>query len=557
MLSEGVTAPSVVLPGYVDGDRERVDLGAALGDGIVVLAFYPADFNPACSMQSADLGDLDLFTMQKDVSVFAVSPDSTYSHEAFAERYGLRVPLLSDVDGEAAAAYDVELETETGEPLCQRAVFVVDHRGEVVYAWATDDLEERVDVDPVKRAVGDIGGDETALERYRLGVERYAEGREAFTGAMADYEDREWIPARSGFAEAEPAFAEAADHLDTAVRFAETATFETVADRAEEKADTLRHAADWLSESADALAGGRGKQGAEYRDDAERLIDTASDLPDPPEPDAFSLSEAGIESDDSVVVGSGDDQAYTVQDDAAAVGSDLAVDDAALDAAVEGEGEGEYANGTADGEYANGTTEGDAVDGDLEMDVDLADDGDEAGDTQAAAAGGTDQGGSYARGGGAGPTEGSAIEGDTVEGDLEMDVDLTADDTPKRYGGEDEPDAGDADAGADDGGAGAGDTETHAGDAGTGAGGAQAGAGTGSSVSGEGAGGDASGADGGERPGAGGEPGTERGPGGEADTESDPAGEEAVEELELADPTDGEDDEDEDDERADWDIPGQ
>ncbi|MEF8851420.1 MAG: hypothetical protein V5A28_03225 [Haloarculaceae archaeon] len=32
MLSEGAIAPSVVLPGYVDGERERVDLGASLGD---------------------------------------------------------------------------------------------------------------------------------------------------------------------------------------------------------------------------------------------------------------------------------------------------------------------------------------------------------------------------------------------------------------------------------------------------------------------------------------------------------------------------------------------
>jgi peroxiredoxin len=481
MLSEGATAPSVVLPGYVDGERERVDLGAALGEEIVVLAFYPADFNPACSMQSADLGDLDLFTMQKDVSVFAVSPDSTYSHEALAERYGLRVPLLSDADGEATAAYDVELETETGERLCQRAVFVVDHRGEVVYAWATDDLEERVDVDPVKRAVGDIGGDETALERYRLGVERYAEGRQAFTGAMADYEDRDWMPARSGFAEAEPAFAEAADHLDTAVRFAETAAFETVADRAEEKADTLRHATDWLEESADALAGGRGKQGAEYRDDAERLIDAASDFPEPPEPDAFSLTEAGIESDDSVFVDPGDDRAYAVEDDAA-VGSDLAVDDATLDAAVDSEGE-----------YANGPAEADAVEGDLEMDVDLTDDAP-----------------------------------DRYSEDTDTDA------------GEAEPDTGDAKTRAAETGVHTGDAETEVD--------VEAGSSAETTGSSDSIGSERGGADGrDERP--------ERGA--EAGTASDPADEGAVEELDLADPTDGEDDEDDEDERANWDIPGQ
>jgi len=531
MLSEGATAPSVVLPGYVDGDRERVDLGAALGEEIVVLAFYPADFNPACSMQSADLGDLDLFTMQKDVSVFAVSPDSTYSHEAFAERYGLRVPLLSDADGEATAAYDVELETETGERLCQRAVFVVDHRGEVVYAWATDDLEERVDVDPVKRAVGDIGGDETALERYRLGVERYAEGRQAFTGAMTDYEDRDWMPARSGFAEAEPAFAEAADHLDTAVRFAETAAFETVADRAEEKADTLRHATDWLEESADALAGGRGKQGAEYRDDAERLIDAASDLPEPPESGAFSLTETGIESDDSVVVDPGDDRAYAVEDDAA-VGSDLAVDDATLDAAVDSEGE-----------YASSPADGDAVDGDLEMEVDLTDEGSEDGETREIEAGESDTSGTYARGGGEGSTEPSSIESDTVEGDLEMDVDLT-DDVPDRYGGDTDTDAGAAES---DTGTRPAETGTPARDAGTEVD-TEAGSSAENTGSSDDAGSDTSGVDGGDE---------HPGPGAEASTASDPAGEEAVEELDLADPTDGEDDEDDEDERANWDIPGQ
>ena len=464
MLSEGAEAPAVELPGYVDGERERVDLGAYLGEGIVVLTFYPADFNPACSMQSSDLDGLDLFTMQRDVSVFAVSPDSTYSHEAFAERYGLRVPLLSDADGAAASAYGVDRETETGEPLPRRAVFVVDHRGTVQYAWATDDLSEPVDVGPVKRAVGDIGGDETALERYRAGVERYAEGRTAFTEAMADYEDREWMPARSGFERAEPAFADAADHLDTAVRFAESEVFETVADRAEEKADTLQHAADWFAQSADALGGGRGKQGAEYREDAERVIDAASGLPEPPESDAFTLTDAGIDVDDSVTVDSEGDRrepsdgasgATASREGARAadsgVDSDLALDEAAFDDAADGD--------------APETTEGDTVEGDLEMDLDAVDGEDDR----------------YGEGEGTEtPTEAAAASGA--------------------------------------GGAGGGNEARAAGGEST--------------------------------------------PGGDADGSQDGnAGEDAmaedIEELDLADPTEGEEEEGDDDERADWDIPGQ
>lgn len=484
MLSEGAAAPAVDLPAYVDGERRRVDLGDHIGAGIVVLAFYPADFNPACTMQESDLGDLDLFTMQKDVSVFAVSPDSTYSHEAFAERYGLHVPLLSDREGEAADAYGVATENEVGERLVRRSVFVVDHRGTVQYAEAAADLETPVDVGPVKAAVGSIGGDDTALERYRVGHDDYAEGRAAFRAAMADYEDREWMDARSGFEDAEPAFTAAADHFDTAVRFAETADFEAVVDRTEEKADTLAHAASWLADSADALASGRGKQGAQYREDAQRLLDTATDLSEPPESDAFRLTAEGIELGDSVVVDPDDEEGYEWRaDDADGVDTGLAVDDADLDAAVAGE--------TDDYEP---TDEPDTVEGDLEMDldaVDAADDGDDE----------------------------SATEGSTVEGDLEMDLDaVDAAAGEGEAGGESDGPEGSADAG------------------------------TGSDAPSPAREGPDTGDDAGTAP---------ADPGGDGpDDEPDGGGESGVEELDLADPTEADDEDEEGDERANWDIPG-
>ncbi|WP_123536793.1 redoxin domain-containing protein [Halosimplex salinum] len=516
MLSEGADAPAVSLPAYVDGERRQVDLDEYLGDGIVVLAFYPADFNPACTMQTSDLGDLDLFTMQKDVSVFGVSPDSTYSHEAFAERYGLNVPLLSDRAGTAADAYDVAMETETGESLVQRAVFVVDHRGTVQYAWGTDDLEATIDVRPVKEAVGDIGGDDTALERYRVGHEKYVAGRQAFTDAMAEYEDREWMDARSGFEAAEPHFTAAADHFDTAVRFAETADFETVVDRTQEKADTLSHAASWLADSADALSSGRGKQGSQYRDDAQRLLDTASDLSEPPEPDAFALTGDGIDIGDAVVVEPEDDGDYDWRaDDGDPVDADLAVDDADLDAAV--------AEGTD--EYAETAGESDTVEGDLEMNLDAVDATDDDALDAADAADADSE---------------SSVEGDTVEGDLEMN--LYAVEASEGEGTD-------------------GDAETTAGDAETSGGPTTAGgAPDGPTGEGDGAGvettasGDETGAESGDAVGEDGETGDD-GPGADGSGDADADDDEDVEELDLVDPTEGADEE-ETDERADWDIPG-
>ncbi|WP_135365286.1 redoxin domain-containing protein [Halosimplex halophilum] len=493
MLSEGAAAPAVELPAYVDGERRRVDLGDYLGEGIVVLAFYPADFNPACTMQESDLGDLDLFTMQKDVSVFGVSPDSTYSHEAFADRYGLHVPLLSDREGQAAEAYGVATENGVGERLIRRAVFVVDHRGTVQYAQAADDLEAPLDVAPVKAAVGDIGGDDTALERYRVGHDHYAEGREAFRAAMADYEDREWMDARSGFEDAEPAFTAAADHFDTAVRFAETADFETVVDRAEEKADTLAHAASWLADSADALASGRGKRGAQYREDAQRLLDAATDLPEPPESGAFRLTADGVALGDSVVVDP-DDEGYDWRaDDAGDVDTGLGVDDADLDAAVAGDAD----------DYER-SDEPDTVEGDLEMDLDAVDAADADGEDDRA--------------------EESGVEGDTVEGDLEMDLDAV-----EAAEQADDAASGESD-GSTDGPSGAGDSDADSVYRGGSTGGRETPA----------------------EPDSGAEPGDEQ----TDDGEPNEAGETSMEELDLADPTEGDGEDEEEDERANWDIPG-
>jgi len=75
VIPAGTDAPEFELPGLVDGERRRVALGEFLGEDVVILAFYPADFNPACDVDS-DLDELDLFTMQKDVEVLAVGPDT-------------------------------------------------------------------------------------------------------------------------------------------------------------------------------------------------------------------------------------------------------------------------------------------------------------------------------------------------------------------------------------------------------------------------------------------------------------------------------------------------
>ena len=285
MLSEGADAPRFELPALVDGEERRVELSEYLGDDVVILAFYPADFNPACDAESCDLDELDLFTMQKDVRILGISPDSLYSHRAFAGQYDLKVPLLADTDGEVARQYGVDLVDDLGQRLTERAVAVVDHDGTITYGWSTDDMTELPRVDDIKDALAETGGDNTAFARYRVGYAHYTEGKRAFTAAMEAFQQAEWMMAQHDFQQAHDEFEAAADRFDTAVRFVDDESLIPIYEGANEKSTALWQAADWLGQSASAYSSGDGTEGQKLRDDSEIPLSTVREYVEPPDPD--------------------------------------------------------------------------------------------------------------------------------------------------------------------------------------------------------------------------------------------------------------------------------
>jgi len=286
MIDEGEGAPVFELPAVVAGEIETVALADHRGTDVVILAFYPGDFNPACDGEETDLDELDLFTMQKDVTVLAVSGDGVFSHRAFADEYDLHIPLLADVEGAVAEAYGVAADPADGYHT-KRAVVVVGPSGDVAYVWSTDGLRELPPVERVREAVDDVGGSETALARYRVGHAHYVEGRRVFTSAMGNFADEEWMMARSDFTRAYEEFEDAAAQFNTADRFADDETAAAHYERAEDKAELLWQAAEWLAESADAFSSGEGAEGQAMRGDAEAPLEEARRYPEPLAPGDF------------------------------------------------------------------------------------------------------------------------------------------------------------------------------------------------------------------------------------------------------------------------------
>jgi peroxiredoxin len=301
MIEEGEEAPIFELPGVRDGEIEQIALSEYLDSEIIILAFYPGDFNPACSDGTTDLDELDLFTMQKDVSILGLSGDSVYSHQAFAEEYDLHIPLLSDAHGDVASRYGVGVDDESVGHLIRRAIVVIKPRGEVEYTWIAADVEELPNVDEVRDVIRNIGGQDTALARYRVGHAHYIEGRRAFTSAMNAYEEKEWMMASGDFDRAYEEFEEAEAEFNTAARFAETEKSRIYFERAERKGESLWRAAEWLGDSANAYASGEGEAAESLRRDAEAPLETARNIHEPPAPDEFPPDEDPADLDDSGV----------------------------------------------------------------------------------------------------------------------------------------------------------------------------------------------------------------------------------------------------------------
>jgi peroxiredoxin len=328
VIEEGRTAPSFELPAVVDGDHRPVALSEYIGDDIVILAFFPAVFNPSCDVES-DLDQLDLFTMQPDVTVLAVGPDTLYANEAFAAEYDLHIPLLADTKREVASAYDVAYEDGRGQSLIARSVFVIDHDGQITYAWSSRDLASLANVDEIKDALGDTGGDDTAFSRYRVGHAHYLEGRRAFTSAMGAYSESDWMMAQADLKRARDEFEEAERQFTSAVRFVDDELHEAHYDAAKEKSSALWQASDWLARSANEFSSGAGGVGEELRSDAERPLENARTWPDPPDPDDEWPPEEPPERTDP----EGDLPAYLVDDDDEPATLDVELDEDALDAA--------------------------------------------------------------------------------------------------------------------------------------------------------------------------------------------------------------------------------
>jgi peroxiredoxin len=154
MLTNGDTVPTFSAT-VGTSDHEPFDLDDHLGDGPVVLAFFPGAFTPPCTNEMVALQEHYERFQEAGATVLGISADSPFSLGAFREEHGIEFDLVSDMSRDAIRAYDLEIDIEELglHGIANRAVYVLDEDETVTYGWVAEDPTNEPDYDSILDAI--------------------------------------------------------------------------------------------------------------------------------------------------------------------------------------------------------------------------------------------------------------------------------------------------------------------------------------------------------------------------------------------------------------------
>ncbi|ACI19755.1 thioredoxin-dependent thiol peroxidase [Dictyoglomus thermophilum] len=137
-------APNFTLP---DQNGKEISLSDYKGKW-VILYFYPKDMTSGCTKEAVGFSEkIDEFTKRNAV-VIGISKDSVESHKKFADKYNLKITLLSDKDAKVIKEYGAwgkkkMYGKETEGTI--RSTFIISPEGEILHEWKNVKVDGHVE----------------------------------------------------------------------------------------------------------------------------------------------------------------------------------------------------------------------------------------------------------------------------------------------------------------------------------------------------------------------------------------------------------------------------
>jgi peroxiredoxin len=151
-LAIGTTAPDFTLP-YATKDEivwDGISLSEMVGESIIVLAFYPANWSGGCTAQLCMYRDNFSALQDLNATILAISGDYVFSHHEWAKQENFPFKLLSDHFHEVGKLYD-SYNAERG--FNRRTVFIIDRQGKIAYKDMNYSVSDENDYLALKQAL--------------------------------------------------------------------------------------------------------------------------------------------------------------------------------------------------------------------------------------------------------------------------------------------------------------------------------------------------------------------------------------------------------------------
>ncbi len=142
-IAVGTKAPDFSLKSKNATGVSDVKLSANLGTKNTVILFFPLAFTGVCTTEMCDItAGLSAYT-GLNADVIAISVDSPFAQEAWAQKEKISITIASDLNKKTAADYGVLLPDLAGfGAVSARAAFVVDKAGVVQYSEQTATVKD-------------------------------------------------------------------------------------------------------------------------------------------------------------------------------------------------------------------------------------------------------------------------------------------------------------------------------------------------------------------------------------------------------------------------------
>jgi len=156
-ISIGSKAPDFTLKSKQPSGLVDVKLSDNFGKKNTVLLFFPAAFTGVCTQEMCDISAGLNGYSGLNADVLAISVDTPFAQEAWAQKEKISIRLASDLNKEVTRKYDVLFPMLAGiGDTAARAAIVIDKNGVVQYSEQTPTPKDLPHFDKVKETLAKL-----------------------------------------------------------------------------------------------------------------------------------------------------------------------------------------------------------------------------------------------------------------------------------------------------------------------------------------------------------------------------------------------------------------